>query len=283
MKVKASEQRLYKLINFNTVKTFTRPSRALGLLLIFVSCAYFIFAAWHFLLPKTFPLTSSEFNAQSWVTLTAAYAAVAGWITSSMVTIRNSIKQHTINTLLQTRLSAKYMENVEMLNKCFMTASGKTRKMSLELIASEDTNDKEKVAAVRYILNYLEFIAIGIKNGDLDEMLMKSSLRSILIGVYDISEPFIIQRRNITNPPNNRIFADFTWLYDRWIDKGFVEIPKDMVMHEPFYNGADHGYIPEGRYKIADLHVGGDECCITLKSGFSYFKVKHDVIAKYMK
>ena len=55
----------------------------------------------------------------NWGILIAALVAMVGWLVTSIITTRNSIKQHTVTTLLQTRLSAEYMKHAAIVNNFF--------------------------------------------------------------------------------------------------------------------------------------------------------------------
>lgn len=62
-----------------------------------------------------------QFNATNWLFLFATFLAVVGWITTAIVNLRNSIKQHTINTLLQSRLSTALNQRTDDLAAVYPT------------------------------------------------------------------------------------------------------------------------------------------------------------------
>ncbi len=199
-------------------KTFFRPSVILGLLLFIIILSFGLFVGWMTCWPKItfFKQPPPLFNATNWLFLIGAFSAMVGWIVSSMVTIRNSIKQHTINTLLQSRLSATYMEKAKFINKTFFTPEGKLLPFSKEDITN--TEKEEEREALTYVLNYFEFIAVGIRHGDFDEAVMKQTLRGILVNAYLFSEAYIKQGRGeengkVTKP---KVLEHLTWLYHRW-------------------------------------------------------------------
>ena len=84
--------------------------------------------------------------------------------------MRNSRKQHTINVLFHTRLSPEFISYVENIKSCFPGESQITVK---EIEDNPDANVKE---AVRFLLNYYEFIAVGVRHGDLDIKLIRDCL-----------------------------------------------------------------------------------------------------------
>ena len=200
----------------NSIREWFRPSRVLGLLLLAELLGLSVFIGWELCWSEMTLLghLPPDLSGQVWITLIGGAAAMAGWIVSSIVTIRNSVKQHTVNTLLQSRLSAVYMENTANVNTYFFESNGEIRPIK-ESDLADDEESRKHIAAARYMLNYMEFVAVGIRQGDLNERLLRSSLRTILINVHDFSKVFIDQRRM----KNSRIFENFLWLHDRWSKK----------------------------------------------------------------
>ncbi len=191
-----------------------RPGQVLGFLLFVVSLIFLLFVGWELLwFNKTFlDQTPPKFEVSNWLFFIVGYSAIAGWIISSLVTIRNSIKQHTINTILQTRLSVHYMSHAEILNKKFF------RSVSAELPEAQNIDywKKEDLAkefeSLTYILNFFEFISAGIRYGDLDENLMQGTMRGILIRLYQISHVLISEFR----ATDTRRFEHIVALHNRW-------------------------------------------------------------------
>ena len=128
---------------------------------------------------------------------------------TNLINLRNSIRQHTITTLLQSRLSSTYMAYADKLSAHY--ADYEARRENNPALR-EGPTDKVDVLALRYILNYFEFIAIGIKRGDLDEGMLKDSLRSILIKNIQMSRAWIMACR-VENP---HYYSNLMWLHARW-------------------------------------------------------------------
>jgi len=84
---------------------------------------------------------------------TAALVALAGWMFQSLVAIRNSRKQHTMNVLLQTRLNATAEQHIEEIDRASPNGA------KITLLALKSSENKTAYDAVRWILNYYEFIA----------------------------------------------------------------------------------------------------------------------------
>jgi hypothetical protein len=190
-----------------------RPSRVLGLLLLGVTLSVVLFICWQ-ATDKLFffwPVTPPRFEVPQWVLAGSAAAAVIGWIVSALTTIRNSVKQHTINTLLQSRLSAVYMAHAEAVGDHFAAYVARKR---LNPASARTPIDDIPKKSIGYILNYFEFIAIGIRYGDLDESVMKSSMRSMLTRTVHLVDA-LVQDAVAENP---RAYSNLIWLYRKWRD-----------------------------------------------------------------
>lgn len=199
--------------------SFWRPSFVLGLLFFAALISLAVFFWWHAWLRRTAPAEALE--KQQIVVLLAAWLAVIGWITTAWTSIRNSVKQHTVNTLLQSRLSATYMERADRVNKFFgayeVRHPLKTRDPDADPTQGIGGDDEE---ALRYILNYFEYIAIGVRHGDLHEAMLRASLRSILTKTTFYSRDWIERRvgGGPTLAPNPLLYRNLRWLYLRWRD-----------------------------------------------------------------
>lgn len=191
------------------VKMQRRPSRVLGLCLL----AFFVFVvgvmAWQFNGPN--PYFYRKFTASMWVGFLSASVAVMTWGGTSYLTLRNSLKQHTITTLLQMRLSATYMGYADTVSKHFVDYDQRHKK-DLRLPEVEKPVDNLDLNALRYILNYFEFLAIGVSRGDFDDDMLRSSLRSILRKNVEMSRSYIRESQE----GNPRLYEHLAWLHDEW-------------------------------------------------------------------
>jgi hypothetical protein len=189
-----------------------RPSRVLGLLLCAVIGSFSGFVMWQWALSLTDP---RQLTAPQWVLALGAFTAMLGWMSSALVTVRNSVKQHTINTLLQTRLSATYMDRAKLITDTFGKPGAEIKQLPADY---EKSLPVEVMNAVRYHLNYFEFIAVGIRHGDLDEQLMRSTLRGILVAQCALTKPLIDNYRKDAGGKPTRTFEHLLWLLERWKD-----------------------------------------------------------------
>lgn len=153
--------------------------------------------------------TYENVDAKAWVTIIGVYLAAVGWLTSAIVTVRNSVKQHTITTLLQTRLSATYMEKAMKALNFYSQGNYSPR--------SPAPSDAVKAATekfeIEYVLNYLEFLAVGVRFADLHEDVLKKSMRGIVVRFTKTSEHYIADLRQQHGPAT---YDNLIWLYVRW-------------------------------------------------------------------
>ena len=137
--------------------------------------------------------------------LIAAALATIGWLYTSRKNRTLSRKQHTVNTMLSSLFD-------EHMTKCKDVVSP-------HLTAGEcpDFNDPAHTAdreAFRFVLNFYEFIAVGIRNGDFDEKMMIDSSRGTIIALFKCCEKQIYAIRNTRSRQST--YEHIEWLYKRW-------------------------------------------------------------------
>lgn len=162
-----------------------------------------------------------------WILVIGAMTAMFGWITSAFVTIKNSVKQHTINTLLQSRLSVTYMKYADIVNTQFGDFA-KKHTFDPKKWGVNDPVTKVDQEALRYLLNYFEFVALGIRHGDLHEGLLRSSLRSILRSSVIFSKSYILDTK--VNQP--RVYINLMWLFEKWNIPNWFERLEDKLIKD---------------------------------------------------
>ncbi|MEM9269871.1 MAG: DUF4760 domain-containing protein, partial [Pseudomonadota bacterium] len=83
-----------------------------------------------------------------------------------------------------------------------------------ELSEEEALKRRQCAEAIRSLLNYYEFLALGIERGDLDKDLLYGSIRGILCNL-------VVDMRDIVetaNARNDKTFDRLIWLYNEWRD-----------------------------------------------------------------
>lgn len=133
-----------------------------------------------------------------------------GWMVSCEIAIRNSRRQHTISVLLQHAFDKHRQENREKIRKLVPNSKSK-----LTASGGPDFDDEKdpSLFAIDLELNFWDFIAIGIFQGDLDEAMLRRALRSQLRTAFYQYEDYIDHWRK----DNDKIWIDLVKLHKRWI------------------------------------------------------------------
>lgn len=190
----------------NPMGRLKKPGYVLGFFFVIVLLTTTAFYLWQFILQEghAWRLKPEHQIAVSGGVVTVIGVLIAGWLS-----IHNSIRQHTISTLLDSRLSGTYMHYADILSRHY--SDYESRRNNNPALREEPT-DKVDILALRYILNYFEFIAIGVKRGDFDEDTLRDSLRSILRKNVKMSMAWI----RLEQSQNPRLYTNLLWLYRRW-------------------------------------------------------------------
>lgn len=106
-----------------------------------------------------------------------------------------SRKQHTVTILLESRLSTEFREVNWNRKKIYRPGedilyndwqAGYTRVPLHPGQTPEKTEERYIAAeALLFLLNYYEFLVLGIKTGDLDEELLKGTMRGLMCSLVD--------------------------------------------------------------------------------------------------
>ena len=164
-----------------------------------------------------------KLEAAHWVGVAGILAAATGWVVTSMVNLHNARRQHTVNVLLQSRLSQAYQQRLRDVVKAFPV----TPKVTKLRVGDWNTQEySEAIDGVKYLLNYFEFVAVGIRTGDLDEKTLRMSLRGILTTLCDMADVYIRYQRGELEEndgyPSNRSYEHVLWLRKRWMQLSLV-------------------------------------------------------------
>jgi hypothetical protein len=160
-------------------------------------------------------------------TIVAAISVIAAILTfwfSTRAARRAQRKQHTITVLLETRLSAEFQGTIEKRRAHFPEYTDVSfedwdyaRKATAPSDASSEVINAQKIKrdsalALTTLLNYYEFLAVGITEGDLDEDMLKKTLRSIMCNLVDDSR-YLIAGMQMVNP---NTYEHLSNLYGEW-------------------------------------------------------------------
>ncbi len=194
------------LATLERLKPSAKPSTLLGFVVLASLLLAAAFVVWQLCISKG---TWGKLKAEHFIGAVGVLAAIVGALFAGWLSIHNSIRQHTITTLLDSRLSETYMKYADILSRHYSTYDArKTANPAMR----ESPTDNVDILALRYILNYFEFIAIGVRRGDFDEATLRDSLRSILRTNVRMSMQWISLERS----KNPRLYTNLIWLFNRW-------------------------------------------------------------------
>lgn len=179
-----------------------KPGQALGFFMTGVLFVGVVVLIVHAILPSDHPFVIDK---SSRLTAFGVWLAIAGTIGTAKVAVTNMVRQHTINTLLQSRLSTVFMENGVAVNE--------------GIAAYEEDGGKQgpphkyvKRENLRYMLNYYEYVALGIRVGDLAEDVLKGMMCGIIIGICNKFSIYI----NDVRRGNPHAYEHLIWLKSKW-------------------------------------------------------------------
>lgn len=231
-----------------------RSSIVLTLIMLLLSILFFQLLLWICFFPEDKFLgfsvkvnsTAPQNSITALVAIFAAIAAVIGWLFTSRVQIINATKTHAMQVLMNSRNSTAYVGKVDeaMVLRRKLIDEAKEAGIPPEerLVLTKERyltlSDAER-SAVHYLLNFLEFIAVGVRHTNLDEEMIKGSFQSILKNNYLLFQP-VIEHIRLTVPTN---YVELEVLHKRW----------DEYNHAKCQNCKD--WFKVGQKPISEKHV----------------------------
>lgn len=184
------------------------------LVILFIETVYWHLSLRHYAF-LGFDLTSADKPGDTSnviLVLLGILAAVLGWLFTYRGQALTATRSHTIQTLIESRLSEVYQRQVEYATEIYTTYK-KDNGVAYNLEYSEfHSLDPKYKNAIFYLLNYLEFVAVGIRFGDLDENQMKNMMKSIISANFNFFNE-IIKNKQQSSPT---IYEHLTALNKRW-------------------------------------------------------------------
>ncbi len=168
-----------------------------------------------------FELTTISVNSQgeekqtisnTLVVLLGTVVAILGWLFPTRANSVAATRSHTMHTLMESRLSEIYNHKVTLCTEVYVTAKkqfGESYILKKEHFENLDQKYKD---AIHYLLNYLEFVATGIRFGDLDETLMRNMMKTIINTNFTFFEE-VIKDKQVKAPT---VYEHLTVLHKRW-------------------------------------------------------------------
>lgn len=153
--------------------------------------------------------------------------ATLGWIWAAKRARALSRKQHTFNALLQASFNQQY----QMAHVAVRPYVRGKKKLDWDLPRNRQLKDQ-----FTFLLNHYEFLAAGVRNGDISESLLKDSQRGVIISLYAYCEPYIESLRSDRH--KQALFEHLEWLYMRWHEAPpkFIQRTCEILISRPIYH-----------------------------------------------
>ena len=163
--------------------------------------------------------------------LVVGLLATAGWMYTNYISLLNASTAHTMNILMQMRNSSELnMHRANIMNLIPLGSSVGPRmleRMKAGELRGGDENSLSLDDSILYVLNYYEFICAGTDLDQLNERLIRNTMRSIFVRFHDMVEIYI--RDAITDDfgrKNDKIFEHFRAVVARFREE---VSPSDMT------------------------------------------------------
>ena len=169
--------------------------------------------------------------------LIGAFLAVTGWVATNTINTVNQRKQHTLKILFEMRHSQIYQDHIHSLQALTRTYQAYNRALTCEEIETrpDETEGRvpspEQINAVDFILNHFEFIALGVRNGDLDPHFVRKSLAGQILGTYTRFECWIETYAEATTVQGRRYATLRTYENFLWLIAWYAELFPDRGYH----------------------------------------------------
>lgn len=180
------------------------------------AAAIWVAALWGFLHILDAHTRQPDADSITLVAYSAAVLALAGWMVQALVSVRASRKQHSINVLFQSRMSAEYQGHIKTIRDAYPD-----RGVAFLFEELKRPEKQDAYRSISFMLNYYEFISVGIWHGDLDESIMRECIRSQFLDFVRRSRDVIARVREEDgdgkpSPARQLIFKGICRLNERW-------------------------------------------------------------------
>jgi hypothetical protein len=157
--------------------------------------------------------------------LLVGYLATVGWIYTNYNNTMHQHKAHTMNVLIQMRNSAEFQRHRLNLFASYPIGTKVKTEDITKLKAQRADKTSYDIASNKipamdsalYVLNYYEFISVGVLAGDLDESMIKETLGAIFVNFHDHVRPIIDDaRKDDMGKENLDIYENYLALVRRF-------------------------------------------------------------------
>jgi hypothetical protein len=154
--------------------------------------------------------------------LVSSSVIAMGWWIQNINQANNARKAHTLNIILQSRMSSSYLDRLAAFTKVYRGNRFIAKELAIlgDVTAPSDERSfsnlprdiREAYDGVCYLLNYYEFLAQGVRARDLDENLVLQCFSSFM-QVIELKAFFIIK---LAREKDKSYFEGLIWVLERW-------------------------------------------------------------------
>lgn len=183
---------------------------AVVMLIAAAACAAYLFWAWDHSNPS--PIAA----------IIAAALAAVGWLTTQELTRTLQKKRHTMEILIKIRESVVFDRHRLRILKHYPPWSNVSDeevepllKESQDASLYDDKSGEEPLYnSIAFVANYYEFLASGVRQGDLDFDLLNETYGSIILRFYEKCRPLLRHKQQLDQKgrPTTRVFNNLWWL-----------------------------------------------------------------------
>lgn len=167
----------------------------------------------------------------------AIWAAGLGWLVHFRLTSKAHRTNNAFSIIMEMRKSSEFLKRVELVSRHFPPGSVtipneynasfgsstlhdlyKTSRETGQEIDALALERAEAIMALKYVLNYYEFMSVGIKEGDLDEELLYETIGPMVVRTFDRSAN-LIRYVNVAAPAGAGqplAFTELRKVVNRW-------------------------------------------------------------------
>lgn len=148
----------------------------------------------------------------------------AGWWVQATINSAAARKAHTVSTIMSHRYSEYFFKRSENFTNLFPIGSLINPAVIERSFKQKNSRykdidfDKDQIQAAKdlnYVMNFYEFIAVGVNSGDFDEKLIRDCYEGIIIG-FEKRGFHMIQYMKRTQ--GQKVFCSLVELVDKWTD-----------------------------------------------------------------
>jgi hypothetical protein len=173
------------------------------------------------------PQQIDSMTLQHWIWIIGILLATVGWVVTARTTHFTSRRQHTISVLSQHRFDDKLENDFNIVRARFPLGTHISEQNAAALDATEGEpclpqeypsdvkpSLKEVCCSLVSVLNYYEFLAVGIKHRDLDATVMEDFYKGMFCSFCETAREYI--RYEQTSFKDERLYENIVDLYKAW-------------------------------------------------------------------